>query len=318
MSLTLQPKTQVSATEATKASQKQRPKPPLRGGLWLPGLCLLVVAGLVGLYLLTTPPGLYSLPARKTLVEAGITFVQETLRAPATNPAFPTAAILVAFVLGGLHALTPGHNKLLTGVYLVGARAKFRHAILIGGAAAFSHTASVIVIGILASSGPGQIIASYYLRWLGVPSGLLVVGLGVWLLVRQLRGETTANFHGHSHDHPHDHNHPHGHFAVASQVTLGGLVVLGLIHGIVPTTDALAVLLVALSVKQILLGLALILAYSLGIASVLAAIGMLFLSSQSLLDRFSRLAALSRWAPAVAAAMVILLGLSLIARTLGM
>jgi ABC-type nickel/cobalt efflux system permease component RcnA len=98
---------------------------------------------------------------------------------------------------------------------------------------------------------------------------------------------------------------------------LGGLVGLGLVHGIVPTADALAVLLVALSVKQTFLGLLLILSYSLGIASVMSAVGMLFLTSQGLMERFTRLASLSRWGPAVAAATVSLLGLVMIVKTIG-
>ena len=194
-----------------------------------------------------------------------------------------------------------------------GAKARFRHALLIGGATAFSHTISVIIIGMLALSTRGQIIATFYLRWLGVPSGLVVVGLGVWLLTRYLRGGA----HGHSHDHSHDHLHPHVHFATSNGVTLSGLVVLGLMHGIIPTPDALAILLVALSVERAVLGVALILAYSLGIASAMSAVGMLFLSSQKLLTRFPHFDTISRWIPAIAAIIVILLGLTIIARTVG-
>lgn len=122
---------------------------------------------------------------------------------------------------------------------------------------------------------------------------------------------------GHDHAHGHSHEHPHVQRATADRLTLGGLVGLGLMHGIVPTTDALAVLLVALSVKQTTLGVLLILSYSLGIARVLSGVGVLFLTSQGLMQRFTRLAALSRWGPAIAAATVSLLGLAMIARTIG-
>jgi ABC-type nickel/cobalt efflux system permease component RcnA len=228
-------------------------------------------------------------------------------------------ALIVAFGLGGLHALTPGHNKVLTGAYLVGSRAGYRDAILIGAATAFSHTATVIVIGILALSPQGQAAVSFYLRWLGVPAGLLVAGLGFWLLMRYLGQGVHPHSHagGHDHSHGHSHEHSHSHRAPTDRLTLGGLVGLGLVHGIVPTADALAVLLVALSVKQTFLGLLLILSYSLGIASVMSAVGMLFLTSQGLMERFTRLATLSRWGPAVAAATVSLLGLVMIVKTIG-
>jgi ABC-type nickel/cobalt efflux system permease component RcnA len=99
-------------------------------------------------------------------------------------------------------------------------------------------------------------------------------------------------------------------------VALGGLIVLGLMHGIVPTIDALAILLIALNVQQTGLGIGLVFAYSLGIASVLIAVGALFVRTQRVLLDSPRFERVSRLAPALAASMVILLGLSLVVRTL--
>lgn len=285
-----------------------------------------VLLAAVQFYVLTAASANPSGSGKPLWAERGIQFLQETLRLSAESAVFPVVAILVAFALGALHAMAPGHNKILTGVTLVGAGARFRHAVLIGATTAFSHTASVLVIGLLALSVRGQMLASSYLRWLGVPSGLLTVALGVWLLLRYLRADGPGHDHEHDHSHGHDRHHAHGHdhehshvhhHTLPDRMTIGGLVGLALLHGTVPTLDALAVLLVALNVKQILLGLALILSYSLGIAVVLSAVGMLFLSSQELLASSPRLALLSRWSPAVAAVTVILLGLVIVARTLG-
>ncbi len=91
---------------------------------------------------------------------------------------------------------------------------------------------------------------------------------------------------------------------------------LGLMHGIVPTFDALAIILVALSLQKTILGAGLIFAYSLGIGGVLVVIGALVVRAQSaLLDhpRFER--ALQR-APAIAAGLVIVLGSWLVLHTL--
>ena len=99
-------------------------------------------------------------------------------------------------------------------------------------------------------------------------------------------------------------------------MTLGGLVALGLMHGIVPTIDALAILLVALNVEQVILGIGLILAYSFGIATVLIAVGTLFIQTQNLLLESPRFSVLSRWSPLLAAITVILLGLVVVVRTL--
>lgn len=87
-------------------------------------------------------------------------------------------------------------------------------------------------------------------------------------------------------------------------------------HGIVPTFDALAILLVALNVRQTGLGIGLVFAYSLGIACVLIAIGALFVRTQKMLLDNPRFENFSQRAPALAASVVILLGLVLVVRTL--
>ena len=288
-------------------------------GKWVFALLFLLI--LIGLlYVLTTAQltGDPSAPGQTPLGEAALSFVHRTLQVSAATRAFPLLALGAAFLLGGLHTLTPGHNKTLTGAYLVGAHGRLRHAVLIGSATAFSHTASAIVIGTLALSTAGQFFSVQYLRWIGLPSGILAVILGIWLLRKYFgaRGEHSHDYghdHEHGHSHPHDHSHDH---SAPDRMTLGGLVALGLMHGIVPTIDALAILLVALNVEQVILGIGLILAYSFGIATVLIAVGTLFIQTQNLLLESPRFSVLSRWSPLLAAITVILLGLVVVVRTL--
>lgn len=287
--------------------------------VWIYLLVLLLVA--VGILYVLIAPSVStdaSVPNRTPLGEAALSLIQSTLRVSAASPAFPPLALMAAFLLGGLHALTPGHNKVLTGTYLVGAHGQLRHAVLLGTATAFSHTASAIVIGIAALSTAGQIASTQFLRWIGLPSGILTVCLGLWLLRRHFIG---LNEHFHSHDPSDHHDHSHGdshshHHTAPDRLTLGGLVALGLMHGIVPTFDALAILLVALNVGQTGLGIGLVVSYSFGIASVLIAIGALFVRTQKMLLDNPRFENVSQRAPALAASVVILLGLSLVVRTL--
>ena len=91
---------------------------------------------------------------------------------------------------------------------------------------------------------------------------------------------------------------------------------LGLMHGIIPTFDALAIILVALSLQKTILGAGLIFAYSLGIGSVLVIIGVLVVRAQTALLDHPQYERASRHAPAIAAGMVVVLGLWLILRTL--
>jgi len=293
-------------------------------GVWMYVLVfLLVMIALIYVLAANAAVGNALSQGRTPLGEAALAFVQNTLRISAANPIFPLLTLAAAFLLGGLHAMTPGHNKTLTGAYLVGSRARLRHAVLIGMATAFSHTASALVIGTLALSTAGQIASAQYLRWVGLPSGILTVCLGGWLLRRYLRGSSAdLHSHDHDHDHAHDQDHPHDHHkhshdhTAPDRMTLGGLVAMGLMHGIVPTIDALAIILIALTVNQFLLGVGLIAAYSLGIAGVLVAVGALFVRTQKALSDNPHFDRVARRAPAFAAIVVILLGLSLVVRTL--
>ncbi len=264
-----------------------------------------------------------SAPNRTPLSEAGINFIQRTLQSSATNPLLAIIALGAAFLIGALHALTPGHNKTLTGTYLVGSHARLRDAVLLGATTALSHTASALVIGILAVSTVGQLVSTQYLQWVGIPSGLLTMALGLYLLWKNTRGghthEDHTHSHPHEHPHPHTHDHDHSHdhdHPAPDTVTLSGLFVMGLMHGIVPTIDALAIILVALSVSQIALGVGLVVAYSVGIAGVLIAVGALFLRAQRVIVDNPRFERLADRATLLAAIVVILFGLSLFVRTL--
>lgn len=298
-----------------KTPNKRRSK--IVGYVYL-ALFVLMTTGLIYVLAANMTKGNLFASGQTPLGELILGFVQGTLQTSAASPAFAPLALLAAFAVGGLHALTPGHNKTLTGAYLVGARARPLHAVLIGGATAVSHTASTIVIGVLTLSVAGQMAGAQYLRWVGLPSGILTAFLGMWLLGKQFGvGGATDHEYGHLHlpGQTHDHWHPQDR-SYLDRITLSGLVLMGLTHGIVPTFDAIAILMVALSVKQLSLGIGLIAMYSAGIASVLIAIGLLFLRVQNLLLDSPQFARLSRWAPTLGAVVVIILGLWLIVRTL--
>ncbi len=123
-------------------------------------------------------------------------------------------ALVVSFVLGGLHALTPGHGKAIVAAYLVGSKGRVIDAIFLGIVVTVTHTFSVIALGvvILVAQGfaPEDIVP-----WLSLFSGVLIVGIGAWLLARNMKqyysGSVHSQAHGHPHDHSHGHDHDHGH-----------------------------------------------------------------------------------------------------------
>jgi nickel/cobalt transporter (NicO) family protein len=109
----------------------------------------------------TTPAGATG-QARRLLVY---------LDAPALSPWQLLLALALAGLLGGLHALTPGHGKTLVAAYLVGGRGTVRHAAALGAIVTFTHTASVIVIGLLALFASRFVVPNVLVRtWKSCPA----------------------------------------------------------------------------------------------------------------------------------------------------
>ena len=264
-------------------------------------------------------------------------------------------ALVVSFVLGGLHALTPGHGKAIVAAYLVGSKGRVIDAVFLGLVVTFTHTFSVIALGIvmLVAQGfaPDDIVP-----WLSLFSGVLIVGIGAWLLARNMkqyyRGGTHSQTHGHQHPHPHDHSHDHDHshaddhdhghdpshdhsddddhghshdhalthshggqthsHAPPERTGFWGLLSLGISGGIVPCVDALIGLLFAISLGKLVWGLIILCAFSLGLAAVLVAIGILMVMAKPVIERFTGEGLWLQRLPMISAAVVILLGAILV------
>jgi ABC-type nickel/cobalt efflux system permease component RcnA len=242
---------------------------------------------------------------------------------PTRSPAALLLALALAVVLGGLHALTPGHGKTLVAAYLVGSRGTMRHAVTLGAIVTFTHTASVIGIGVLALFASRFIVPEVMVPLLEILSGLLVVGMGLRLVwQRWIAARRQSADHGAPHDHAgpsphaitHDHGdgHTHTHLPPAEGITLGNLVALGVSGGLVPCPEALGIMIIAIGLNRIALGLGLIVSFSVGLAAVLIAIGILFVRSRALVDRLGGIG--SRWSRAIplySAVLVTLLGVGL-------
>src|SRR5206468_7521498 len=96
--------------------------------------------------------------------------------------------MLMACLFGAAHALTPGHGKTLVAAYLVGERGTVGHAFVLGLVTTLTHTGAVLVLaaGLLLffpKAVPQEIQTA-----LGLGGGLLVAGMGLWLLLRRLSG----------------------------------------------------------------------------------------------------------------------------------
>lgn len=244
------------------------------------------------------------------------------------SPLLIAAALGIALVLGGLHALTPGHGKTLVAAYLIGSRGTAGHAIALGGIVTFTHTASVIVIGLLALLASQFIVPNILVPTLELLSGLLVVIMGIRLLGTRWQALKNGDDDHHHHHHPHEHHqheHTHSHDSdthehhhhhhLPERVTLSDLLTLGISGGLVPCPEALGIMLIAIGLNRILLGLGLIVAFSLGLAAVLIVIGILLVRSKALLERLGGVG--GRWQhllPMASAVIVTLLGLGIVVK----
>ena len=219
-------------------------------------------------------------------------------------------SLLIAAFWGAAHALTPGHGKAMVAAYLVGTRGTPRHAFMLGGTVTIAHTAGVFALGFVTLGLSAFIVPEQLYPWLTLVSGLLVVLVGASVLRQRLR----SRGHRHHHDHGHEHGHDHHHHDDA--LTSRGILGVGIAAGLLPCPSALVVLLSAIALHRVGLGLALIVAFSLGLAATITAIGLLAVLATRSFSRLSFDGPFVRALPAASAALILTVGLVITARAL--
>jgi len=145
-------------------------------------------------------------------------------------------------------------------------------------------------------------------------------------------GEEHGNQHGHDHTHPHGHSHddghPYGHDGHshahdpaaerAEALKWRNLLALGISGGLLPCPSALILMLSAIALRQVGVGLVLILAFSIGLAGVLTGIGLIMVYAGRFLERLpvrhTRLT--TRLLPMASATFITLAGLVITYRAL--
>lgn len=245
----------------------------------------------------------------------------DLLRQATLTPPVVAGALALAFALGAMHALTPGHGKTLVAAYLVGSRGTVGHAVALGGIVTFTHTFTVVLLGLAALFAAERFAPERIGPVLGAVSGLMIVGVGVLMFRRLLPGGRPHHHHGdddlfHAHDHDHDHadGRDHGHTHLPpDRVTMGSLVALGVSGGLVPCPSAMVLLLTAVALGRIAFGLTLVVAFSVGLALVLIVLGVLLVTAKGFAARLGGEGGLmetaARRLPLVSATAVTVLGL---------
>jgi ABC-type nickel/cobalt efflux system permease component RcnA len=224
------------------------------------------------------------------------------------------ASLLLAAFWGAAHALTPGHGKAMVAAYLVGTKGTARHAFVLGGTVTVAHTAGVFALGFVTLGLSAFVVPEQLYPWLTLVSGVLVVVVGASVLRQRLRARHSPAHHHHGHDHHHDdHDHHHDdHHALTSKGILG----VGIAAGLLPCPSALVVLLSAIALHRIGLGLAFIVAFSLGLAATITGIGLVAVLARRTFGRISLDGRFMRTLPALSAALILTVGLVITARAL--
>ena len=211
------------------------------------------------------------------------------------------AALGIALLAGLLHGLGPGHAKAAGALYLGGSSARRRHALLLGATVAAMHlvSTSAFAAALYFFTRVGSSLESVT-RWLQLLAALLVLAVGVGMLARARRSRRHRH-HGHSHD-----------LSAASPYSPRGLAALALAGGILPSPTAFLTLSTALFAGRFAFGLALVVAFSVGLAATVAIAGLLGIEGSGLARRIGgasrRAAAPASALPIVAAVAVVLLG----------
>ena len=238
---------------------------------------------------MTAPPGL---SGDEATTDRSLDGFANALAGGNTHGLLIVFLLAAAFGWGALHALSPGHGKTMVAGYLVGARGTPRHAAILGLTVTATHTVAVFALGLVTLAASQYILPEQLYPWLGVLSGLLVVGIGLTVMRSRFRrwrwrcaarpadggarprpratGTTTATTTTH---------HPDG------PITMRSLIGLGVSGGIVPCPSALVVLIAAISQHRVGLGMVLILAFSLGLAATLTAVGLAVIYGGRLVTR---------------------------------
>jgi ABC-type nickel/cobalt efflux system permease component RcnA len=276
--------------------------------------------------------------------------IPSVFRASDLSPAVVLLALATALVLGAGHALTPGHGKTLMAAYLVGTRGTALHAAGLGLSVTVSHTLGILALAIVVVAAQGVLPPDVVVRFMPAIAALTIVAIGAWMLGAEFRRRRAARrladhrhdhiddqVHDHAHDRLHEHPHEHAHEgshehphedALATEHSHGGvrhthlppqttsitwrsLFLLGLAGGIIPSTNALLILLGTIAVGRTAFGVILVIAFGLGMAVVLGGVGLALVYARGRLDRLapsSRLGRLSSAAPLVASVVVLALG----------
>ena len=195
----------------------------------------------------------------------------------------------LAFGLGALHALEPGHGKTAMLAYFASERGSWMHAVVAGISSAVSHSLSLMAIAAMVHLTHHLVAGDHHhnsdtvtraMQWI---SAALIVVVGVWMLWSAWR-KAPAKCGCSSHQEPCDDS-AHSDSASDARAGYSRSALLGIAFGLLPCPSALAAYFTSMSEGSPISAYAVIGLFAAGIATSLSITGIVM---QTLGQRLSR------------------------------
>ena len=210
------------------------------------------------------------------------------------TPQLTFTGLVLAFVFGAIHGLTPGHGKTIVTAYLVGSNSTFWQALLLSLVTTLTHTFGVFLLGFVALFASSYLLPEQLYVVFSLLSGIAICFIGFWQL------ESYFNpVEEHHHHHAEDH------------LNTRSLITLGIGSGLIPCSEALVLLLGAIAIGRSMYGICLLLAFSLGLTLILLCISSIAIYCRQWFDLLPQVNFMQTYLPLLSAIAISIIGLIL-------
>lgn len=218
----------------------------------------------------------------------------------------------LAFGLGALHALEPGHGKTAMLVYLAGERRSLLHPVVMGLSSALAHSTSLIAIAAAVHLTHHLVSGDHHhndesvtvaMQW--ISAGLVLI-VGLWMAFAAWRSKPTqCGCGGHHHNECESSTEKKG---LGSRTSYSMSALLGVAFGLLPCPSAMAAYFTSMSMGTPVAAYGVIGLFAAGIACSITLFGMMVqIFGSRLFSKGSRLSSLP-W-PYIRAGLILSIGL---------
>jgi ABC-type nickel/cobalt efflux system permease component RcnA len=176
--------------------------------------------------------------------------------------------ISVSILFGVIHAIGPGHGKMIVGAYFLKEKALPINALKLGSIIAITHSGLAILLGIIF----GIIVKSMKMHgridiqnYMGIISGAFITLLGIYYLWQKIKSKE------------------HFHYLPGKK----NEILLGIFSGMVPCPVSMTIILFSIYLDVFFFGLLSVLFFSVGMACTISLIGLITIKSRHLISRIS-------------------------------